>query len=267
MGDQKNQDGIFSQRMIPRQYHRHVYIIDNGNRIKIGKSKNPQERIRTIETQSGERIKSKWVSPCLANHSAFESFLHSSFAEARYIGEYFSVNFDCAVKFAEKHIEKYLMTPLSLDEAKRKNKAAADIQREYIDKTFKEPREKSIINEALHHAKNSYAVTQATKELLRIKFCIYTDSINSLPGYVFDDATTQWLVRHESLMSGVAIAFADQAKAIVGQERWEKSWAACMQQAVNEGVCEKDIDEIIGVARSNSVLQRKIDHHLMGQEV
>jgi len=34
-----------------------VYIFDFGNRIKIGKSNRVQQRLKTIENQSGEKVK------------------------------------------------------------------------------------------------------------------------------------------------------------------------------------------------------------------
>lgn len=75
-----------------------VYIVEFGPRhVKIGKSKNPVRRLRTLSNQSGVRATRNWVSPACYNYGEIERELHGHFEKHRGLGEYFSIDFDVAV--------------------------------------------------------------------------------------------------------------------------------------------------------------------------
>jgi len=70
-----------------------VYILDFGNRIKIGRTKNIEQRIRTIENAAGEKAKQVFY---LETDGIKEKLLHHYLQEHRTIGEYFTCSFDIA---------------------------------------------------------------------------------------------------------------------------------------------------------------------------
>ena len=70
-----------------------VYILDFGNRIKIGRTKNIEQRIKAIENTAGEKVKEAFY---IETESIKEKILHSYLQEFRTIGEYFSCSFNIA---------------------------------------------------------------------------------------------------------------------------------------------------------------------------
>jgi len=77
-----------------------IYILDFGNRIKIGKSNRPLQRIKTIENAAGEKVKQMFY---LETESTKEKILQTYLQEYRTVGEYFTCSFDIA-KFALQDI-------------------------------------------------------------------------------------------------------------------------------------------------------------------
>ncbi len=78
----------------------YVYIIDNGTgKVKIGKTANPNSRIRTIETQSGISIIQVYVSPICFNYQKLEVKTHKEFNQFRTIGEWFEADFGVVKEF------------------------------------------------------------------------------------------------------------------------------------------------------------------------
>jgi hypothetical protein len=77
----------------------HVYVVEfDGVCIKIGKSKQPAKRIKALSLQAGRKITRQWFSPLLRSHNAVEKEAHGEMGSKRNIGEYFSVDFDHAVR-------------------------------------------------------------------------------------------------------------------------------------------------------------------------
>jgi len=70
-----------------------VYILDFGNRIKIGRTKNIEQRIKTIENAVGEKAAQVF---CLETDGEKEKLLHYYLHEHRTVGEYFTCSFDTA---------------------------------------------------------------------------------------------------------------------------------------------------------------------------
>jgi predicted GIY-YIG superfamily endonuclease len=82
--------------------HYFVYIVDFENaNLKIGFTSSPQKRLRTLETQSGNKIINKEIVEFSSKQEAltYEKFLHNKFADFRTRGEYFSVQFDIVLNF------------------------------------------------------------------------------------------------------------------------------------------------------------------------
>jgi hypothetical protein len=84
----------------PKNYF--VYVIDFENAsLKIGFTSSPQKRLRTLETQSGNKILDKEIIEFSSKQEAltYEKFLHNKFADFRTRGEYFAIKFDVILNF------------------------------------------------------------------------------------------------------------------------------------------------------------------------
>jgi predicted GIY-YIG superfamily endonuclease len=73
-----------------------VYAIENNDGlIKIGSTKNPEKRIRSIETASGRKAVKKFISKRIVNYKSTESFMLWEYDHKRVLGEWFSgLDFD-----------------------------------------------------------------------------------------------------------------------------------------------------------------------------
>lgn len=71
----------------------YVFKLSDGS-VKIGVSKNPEQRIKTLSKQSGKKIATKWYSEPLENAFKIEKDLHKSFSKHRLEGEYFQIDFN-----------------------------------------------------------------------------------------------------------------------------------------------------------------------------
>ena len=77
----------------------YVYILEWANNlVKIGRSKNPYNRINTLRTQSPIELKQTYISEEILNYEEVEIKLHKFFSKGRKHGEYFTITFDKAVK-------------------------------------------------------------------------------------------------------------------------------------------------------------------------
>ncbi|MEL7657075.1 MAG: GIY-YIG nuclease family protein [Bacillota bacterium] len=79
-----------------------IYILDAGDSIKIGRTRNLQQRLPVIIRTSGKHIERIAVSPFCNNYCHIEAYLHRHFSSKRVIGEWFSVRFDDAVSELSK---------------------------------------------------------------------------------------------------------------------------------------------------------------------
>jgi transcriptional regulator with XRE-family HTH domain len=69
--------------------------------VKIGITTDPIARIRALETQGGFQASRAWVSFPTSRAQAVEMKAHADLSESRVIGEWFSSEFDSAVKTVE----------------------------------------------------------------------------------------------------------------------------------------------------------------------
>lgn len=69
----------------------YVYLIGYGNRLKIGKSNNPEVRLRSLQTAIPETLNLLGVIACSSEAEAFtlEKKLHSEYSECHILGEWF----------------------------------------------------------------------------------------------------------------------------------------------------------------------------------
>lgn len=75
------------------------YAITVGNKTKIGLSKNPESRVRTILTQSGTKFDDAVISIIeVKNMAACEKACHQYLSDARVAGEWFTVGHQVAVE-------------------------------------------------------------------------------------------------------------------------------------------------------------------------
>jgi hypothetical protein len=76
----------------------HVYVINCGDVIKIGRSTVPDVRVQAIGAQSGRDVHGSVVSLAHVGFEQTEKALHQYFQEKRCGGEWFSVCFEDAVQ-------------------------------------------------------------------------------------------------------------------------------------------------------------------------
>ena len=85
----------------------HVYVIERPDQlVKIGKTKNPAKRVRSICLQGGFEPNRVFVTDALRNAAFVERATHHALSEFRVIGEWFNCSFstatavvDCAIDF------------------------------------------------------------------------------------------------------------------------------------------------------------------------
>ena len=68
----------------------HVYAIEANGQTKIGRSMNPEQRVRGIVTQGGFSAVQQWISGPLSDAAFVESKAHKLLADRRLVGEWFS---------------------------------------------------------------------------------------------------------------------------------------------------------------------------------
>ena len=77
-----------------------VYIIEfENNTIKIGKTKNPEQRIGQLIRNAPIDAKKICLSPMCSNYSNLENLMHKRFGDKRQKCEFFKESFNCACTF------------------------------------------------------------------------------------------------------------------------------------------------------------------------
>ena len=74
-----------------------LYVIGDGGRVKIGKSKTPEKRVKSIINTSGIKKPKVFISNECSNHSAKELQCHKRYSKDVIKGEWFFVCFEDAV--------------------------------------------------------------------------------------------------------------------------------------------------------------------------
>ena len=87
---------------------RHIYamLADDG-RVKIGVSRNPDERAKAIENQKEIKILKILKTEKCSNPFTVEKLVHSELEESRSFGEWFCVDFEVAKQTIEKIYSKH----------------------------------------------------------------------------------------------------------------------------------------------------------------
>lgn len=83
----------------------HVYVIEVGDRVKIGKSQTPLSRIKSIGTSAGVEVTKIYITPLHEGHSNTEQILHKRFASSRSKGEWFVLPFSDAASVAQELVK------------------------------------------------------------------------------------------------------------------------------------------------------------------
>lgn len=83
----------------------YVYCVSNGSEMKIGKTKNPAQRIREVETGFIRGATREYLSPFVADCNALEQLALKKFSEYQVIGEVFRDRFDEAVDFISRNVK------------------------------------------------------------------------------------------------------------------------------------------------------------------
>ena len=75
------------------------YVVERlGGDVKIGRSINPNKRVRDIQTQGGFEATRKFISQPMLCCGMVENFMHRFFSGNKIIGEWFNASFDVVCK-------------------------------------------------------------------------------------------------------------------------------------------------------------------------
>ena len=79
-------------RSFPDKLHGYVYVIDNGDAIKIGKTSNLLKRMKSLmnSNSGGHILKQLFYSPANAIYDTLEQIMHEKFKKYRTTGEWFT---------------------------------------------------------------------------------------------------------------------------------------------------------------------------------
>ena len=100
-----------------------VYVIDFGDRIKVGRTTNIEQRLKTIETAGGHKAKRVFNVPA---DGIYETLMHEQLDRYRTVGEFFTYSYDDAVALLQRLIAE------NMAEKARLEKEAARLEKERI---------------------------------------------------------------------------------------------------------------------------------------
>ena len=80
----------------------HVYVVDYGVAVKVGKSVDPDIRVRQLREFDGNPQVRTFVSPLIEEHHKAEKAMHKALSEKRIRGEYFNIPFEDAVDLLKR---------------------------------------------------------------------------------------------------------------------------------------------------------------------
>jgi hypothetical protein len=89
-----------------------VYVIDFGNKIKIGQSISVKSRIRNIENMSGCRAVGHFS---IETDGRYETLMHKLLSEFRGVGEYFEYPFEYAVSLLKSLVKNRFSSEIKDD--------------------------------------------------------------------------------------------------------------------------------------------------------
>lgn len=90
----------------------YVYVFQNGDGIvKIGRTKSPEKRKKTIESMSGGAATNYYITEICGNCSQIESITHNRLKNKRRYGEWFLCGFEDAVLLVKDVFQKHAIPP------------------------------------------------------------------------------------------------------------------------------------------------------------
>lgn len=142
-----------------------VYVIEfEESLVKVGRSTNPDTRIKNVSSASGRKHLRTWVSPAVMDAGQLETSCHLALGEFRGHGEWFNCSYDFAVSQARSLAS--ISMPWSQEEDSRRDQARkenfdaffstvfpslgygreADLEGRFMDRLKKQMFERSILN-------------------------------------------------------------------------------------------------------------------------
>lgn len=104
---QKLKEDIFKSKKLTNK--KSIYIIKfRDGIIKIGVSKNPQQRIKTIEKNSGRTARDKYITKPVNNSFKIENKLKNKFKSNNIKGEFYNLDFDTVIYFVNKFLKEVM---------------------------------------------------------------------------------------------------------------------------------------------------------------
>lgn len=98
-----------------------IYAVEFSDKslVKIGRIKSPKNRLATLYSLSGATGR-QWVSDMLPDCVSAENLAHKHFSKQRKRGEWFAIDFDCAINFLDGFNEQAI-SEQELELAKNKH--------------------------------------------------------------------------------------------------------------------------------------------------
>jgi len=75
----------------------YVYVMYTDSRVKLGMSKTPNNRVKSIAKSMGSLNYKSYIGDKVSNARRLEYLMHEHFKADRLIGEWFNIPFDCAI--------------------------------------------------------------------------------------------------------------------------------------------------------------------------
>lgn len=85
----------------------YVYCVSNGEKMKIGRTRNPDQRIKEIKSSRIVNASRVFVTPFIQDCVELETLALREFSEIKVLGEVFECNFDRAVEFISGNIKPW----------------------------------------------------------------------------------------------------------------------------------------------------------------
>lgn len=86
----------------------YVYVVDYGVAVKVGKTTEPEARLKALREYKGRPQQQYFMSKTIEDYNKAEKAMHRLLSEHRIEGEYFSVPFDEAVKIFKRQKFKFV---------------------------------------------------------------------------------------------------------------------------------------------------------------
>lgn len=104
----RNYDSAAFSLTEPRPDFGHIYVLEHRNtdRVKIGRSVNPKDRLAALHTQGGGHAR-RFIGDRVRNHKSLELAIHCVLDSKRDVGEWFRVSFEYAVSVVSAASAKF----------------------------------------------------------------------------------------------------------------------------------------------------------------